>query len=382
MTDTTDVTDTTGQATDDLDAAIAAEASESVVFFNDGYADSVLLIGRILGDRRDATAAVLTTYDRTGLDLVLTVPEGEVPARIGFPAELTDVGQAGTQAFALVALAREESGEAGLTSAELVMAQTNTIRTFLTSVVRVEDVNPHLKQVTVGGGDLTTFRPLGPDTFLYVLLPPEGRDELTIDQSFTWAGYQEMPEEERPVGAYYTLRRWRPEVAEIDLLFVLHGDDGPASRWAYRAKPGDPVALWGPRTAYEPPADTDWLLLAGDETGLPAISVTLENKPAGLPAEVYVELDGPDNRLPLPDSPEIDVRWIYRGHAEAGTTSLLADAVKARPLRPGNVYAWGGAESRSVTALRKHLRQTCGFDQSRVCMVGYWRHATTPPSEE
>ena len=44
----------------------------------------------------------------------------------------------------------------------------STIPTFLASVVAVRDVHPHLRQITFGGGDLTTFAPLGPDTFLYV----------------------------------------------------------------------------------------------------------------------------------------------------------------------------------------------------------------------
>ena len=32
--------------------------------------------------------------------------------------------------------------------------------------------------------------------------------------------------DERPVGAYYTVRRWHPDTKEIDALFVLHGDEG------------------------------------------------------------------------------------------------------------------------------------------------------------
>ena len=44
-----------------------------------------------------------------------------------------------------------------------------------------------------------------------------------------------MPDEEKPLGAYYTLRAWRPEVLELDMLFVLHGDSGPSSAWAARA---------------------------------------------------------------------------------------------------------------------------------------------------
>ncbi len=59
----------------------------------------------------------------------------------------------------------EASGEAGETTAERQIRLMSTIRTFLTSVVAVRDVHPHLRQITFGGGDLTTFVPLGPDTF-------------------------------------------------------------------------------------------------------------------------------------------------------------------------------------------------------------------------
>ena len=48
------------------------------------------------------------------------------------------------------------------------------IRTFLTEVVAVADVHPHLRRITFGGGDLTSFVPKSPDQFMYVLLPPPG----------------------------------------------------------------------------------------------------------------------------------------------------------------------------------------------------------------
>ena len=135
----------------------------------------------------------------------------------------------------------------------------STLRTFLTEVSAVEDLSPHLRQVTFRGPDLETFAPVGPDTFLYLLVPPPGRSELAIDQSFSWEEYFQMDEAIRPVGAYYTLRHWRPEQAELDIHMVLHGDSGPASAWAGRAAVGDVAALWGPRTAYHPPEGTEHL---------------------------------------------------------------------------------------------------------------------------
>jgi len=200
-----------------------------------------------------------------------------------------------------------------------------------------------------------------------------------------------MPEAERPIGAYYTVRQWRPDVAELDMWFVLHGtvgnEGGAASAWASRAsraKPGDPVALWGPRTAYAPPADTDWFLLAGDDTGIPAIATILESLPATTPVRAFIEVDGQQDQVPLAESPLFAVTWLHRGSKSAGTTTLLAEAVKAMDWPDGAAYVWGGGESRAMTAIRKYVRHQIGLEREAVSLVGYWRHAedTTTLADE
>lgn len=254
------------------------------------------------------------------------------------------------------------------------------IPTFLTSVHAVEELHPHLRRITFKGGDLDGFWWPSPDAFVYVLLPPPGRTELTIDQTFSWTTVWDMPPEDQPVGAYYTVRDWRPEVAELDALFVLHGDEGPASAWAGRAAPGDPVALWGPRKVYDPPEGTDRLLLVADETGLPAVAVILEQAPAEWPVQVLAEFDG--DRQELPDRPGTEVTWLARDGRPPGTTTVLADAARALPELAPTTYCWGGAESRAVTAVRKHLRHERGYPQASVAMTGYWRHPESPLEED
>ena len=95
----------------------------------------------------------------------------------------------------------------------------------------------------------------------------------------------ELPDDEKPVGAYYTVRRWDPERQRLHLQFVLHDDPGPAATWAARAEVGDPVALWGPRTAFDPPPGTDRYVLCADETGLPAVAAILEWLPQNIESE-------------------------------------------------------------------------------------------------
>jgi NADPH-dependent ferric siderophore reductase len=360
---------------DPVATELAAVAPDLLATLDAEFADSVLLIGRILGERPGATAARVVGVDRTGADLVVTDDAGDHPCRLPFGNELHAAEQLTAELMALVVEARARSGEEGTTTAERMMQEASSIRTFLTHVVAVEDVTPHMRRITFGGGDLATFSPVGPDTFLYLLLPPPGRDELTIDQSFTWTAHAEMPDEDKPVGAYYTLRRWRPDAQELDILCVLHGDAGPASSWASRARPGDPVALWGPRTAYEPPDGTDWYLLVADETGLPAVAVILETLPPGTRAKVFVEVADAAEQLPLPASPDYEVTWLHRDGAPAGTTTLLADAVRAMPWPGGTPYVWGGGESRAMTAVRRHVRHEIGLPREAVSLVAYWRHA-------
>jgi NADPH-dependent ferric siderophore reductase len=384
MTDTHDVTDGHDgpAAAERLDSisALMDEIGEDVLYqLNVDFEDSIALVGRVLGGRPTATATKAIAIDRAGVDVIITDPDGDHPGRIEFAEPVDDVELLTTALLELVSRASEEAGERGDTSASRQLAEVTKIRTFLTEVVAVADINPHLRQVTFRGGDLTTFVPAGPDTFLYLLLPPPGRTELGIDQSFTWEAHARMEEADQPVGAYYTLRRWRPEVAELDILMVLHGDAGPASAWAGRAQPGDQVALWGPRTAYHPPEGTDRFLLVADETGLPAVAVILEHLPEGATAQVVAEVDSHAERHELRESPAIDVIWVHRDGAEAGTTTLLADAVRALPPPTGTPYVWGGGESRALTAVRRHVRDVWGLDREAVSLVAYWRHHDSPP---
>jgi NADPH-dependent ferric siderophore reductase len=276
------------------------------------------------------------------------------------------------------------------------MSSTGTaLRTHLAVVDRVVQLTPRVRRLTFTGEDLADYRPLAPDDFLYLLLPPPGRTELTVGRDFDWiTGYYALPEEDRPTGSHYTVRHHRPERAEIDVDFVLHDEPGPASGWAERAQPGDAVALWGPRTAYRPPDQVDWYLLVADETGLPATAAILEHLAGGsggfggpvrVPVRVIVEVADAAEEQPLGVVPGLEVTWLHRDGAAAGTTTALFDAVTALDRPDGLPYIWGGGESRSMTSIRKHVRHHLGYPRDRVSLTPYWRHtlhADDPDDED
>src|SRR5262249_26888737 len=75
----------------------------------------------------------------------------------------------------------------------VTVATMTAIRPFVTQVAATRHLTPRMIQVTLQGGALETYRPGRPDQFVYVLLPPPERTDLTVDGSFTWEAYDEMP---------------------------------------------------------------------------------------------------------------------------------------------------------------------------------------------
>jgi NADPH-dependent ferric siderophore reductase len=258
----------------------------------------------------------------------------------------------------------------------------DAIPTHVTRVLAAERVTPAFRRLTLGGEGLERFVTIGPDDFVYVLLPPPGRTELTIGIDFSWTDFYVMDDVDRPVGAYYTVREHRPDAGELDIDVFLHDDPGPASAWGASAAPGDPVALWGPRTAWHPPAGTDWWLLAADETALPAAARIIEALPADAVVRVFAESAHERDVKDLPAGPNAEITWVAKDGRAPGddvARELLTDAVRAAALPAGRAYAWGGGESRSMTALRRYLRREVGLAREQVSLVGYWRAAGAGP---
>lgn len=357
-------------------------AAATLEHINDEHDDTVLFLSKTLCAVVDATSATLTLVDHDGLHTRLVSGEGTVvERRMDFPQRADTAEDAQLQFYALLTEARRRAGDSELTSLERELAGVGRIPTFVTTVREVVDLNPRLRQITVGGG-LDRFQPLAPDQFVYVLAPPHGRSQLTIDESFGWEAYDAMPESERPVGAYYTVRRFDPEAATIDLWVVMHGHDGDGERWARNAKAGDPVALWGPRQAYEPPAGTCSFLLIGDETALPAIVAIAEQFPAGVTATVLLAVDPDAVRIELDSAATLDVHWLTVEHGDSA--SVLLDAVRGLgdTALHAATYVWGGAESHDITVLRRHVRDVVGVPRERVSLTGYWRRGGNAHSSE
>jgi NADPH-dependent ferric siderophore reductase len=141
------------------------------------------------------------------------------------------------------------------------------------------------------------------------------------------------------------------------------------------------VTILAPVTAdnggvdFNPPDDTDWVLLTADETALPAVAATLAWLPPGTPVRAFIEVAHPGDRVPLPTKADADITWLIRTGPDR-TTALLS-AVSSAAFPPGVPYAWVAGESACVRALRRHLVSDRALDRARITFTGYWRQGTT-----
>lgn len=276
-------------------------------------------------------------------------------------------------------------------------------------------LSPHMARLTFGGPDVARVKTGSPDQRIKIFFPGASGDRIVPDANGEWhALYKAADPARRPAMRTYTIRAMRPQMAEMDVDFVLHGETGPASRWALNARLGDAVQITAPNAdwcgdpaGYEwrPPADVSDVLLIADETAVPAaagIIEQLQTWPRRPRVQAFLEVPEPEDALPLPRWPGLELTWLPRGcgvHGArmiaaarealvpAGRALALAEADTALPQvdietqilwdraasATAGFYAWVAGESAAVMAIRRHLIQDRGLDRSCVNLMGYWR---------
>lgn len=302
------------------------------------------------------------------------------------------------------------------------MARRFSYRFFDVAVRRRIELSPSMVRFVFSGDDLQQARTFAPDQRIKVFFPTDG-GHLSVPEGDDWqARYRELPDTERPPVRTYTIRAVRAELAEMDVDFVAHGDQGPATRWALRAKPGDRIRLLAPHAGerddngyeWKPPAGVRDVLLVADETALPAVAGILEElaaspQPPRVRAFIEVPVAGDEMHLTAPAN--ASVVWVPRAdtlHSSPAACGVrLLDAIRAADLsrqsppaladralplpeididrqilweragaadaEPSSFYAWIAGEAGVVMSIRRHLVGERGYAKSDITFMGYWR---------
>lgn len=240
-------------------------------------------------------------------------------------------------------------------------------------VIERIQLTPHLVRIVAGGPGIADVADNGStDAYTKMAFLQPGS---TLTAPYDWETLREtMSPEELPAIRTYTIRKFNLGEGTVWIDFVVHGTEGIAGPWADTAQPGDAVVLLGIGGGYAPDPAADWHLIAGDESAIPAISSAVEAMKPDAVGEVLIEVSGEEDHLSF-DAPEgVRVTWLHRGSAEAGTTSLLIDAVKQVEWRDGRVQVFIHGERGAMKQVRPYLTDERGLDRSQLSLSAYWAY--------
>ncbi|WP_297832550.1 siderophore-interacting protein [Pseudomonas sp.] len=229
-------------------------------------------------------------------------------------------------------------------------------------VIRVVDVTPRMRRVTLSGSQLEGFISWGTDDHIKLIFAQTAKEQAALE-TFVPGAPDDGP---RPTMRDYTPRRYDPKTGELDIDFVLHGE-GPAATWATQAAPGQYLYIAGPRGSMIVPDIFDSYLLIGDETALPAIARRVENLPANRAALVVVEIEDSAEQQTFNSAAQVDVIWVVRSEQN------LVDVVRKLEMPEGELYAWVATEAGLSRKVRRVLLNEFGLSEALVKTSGYWR---------
>ena len=245
-------------------------------------------------------------------------------------------------------------------------------------VTSTEDIAPRFRRIVFRGQNLDRYD-RHDQLHCRLVFQPRGATNPRWPM-LDHRGHVVWPDDAAVPTRVYTIRRIEAGRQELTIDFALHADAGPATRWALDARPGDVVGVLGP--AAHGPRPAQFHVLAGDETALPGIARILESLPPSAVGHAFIEVDSTADALPLRCPSGVSVRWLHRNGAAAGTTALLANAVR-RVRWPENLneaFFWGGCEHKAFSALHRHLKTEVGLPRGRFVLYSHW-HRTLSEEE-
>lgn len=230
-------------------------------------------------------------------------------------------------------------------------------------VSRVQILSPAMRRITLTGAELQGFEVTDPASYMKLIFPEPGQTEPD----------RPLPDGPRAKSMRtYTPLAVRPDVCEVDVDFVLHGD-GPASSWAAQAQVGQVLFLMGPGPGYKLQADTPAYLLIGDDSALPAFETILASLSDTATVQVIMEVTGSAEERALPDAPHSAVQWVVRGLDNTQAGQALEDALRQSPPPAADTRIYLACEAGAMRRIRQLLTDELGIDRSQITGRGYWK---------
>ncbi len=256
-------------------------------------------------------------------------------------------------------------------------------RIFPARVVATRRLSRSFQRVTLAGDDLDGFAYAGFDHWFRLFIPRAAGAPFElpgVTGRSWWKPYLALDEAVRPHCANYTVAEVRTMSAgvELDVDVVLHWDEegelsAPVARWATTVELGSRAAILDQGLIFDPALADGAVVVACDETGLPAVRGILRGLDPATRGIAIVEVPTTDDVCELVAPEGVRVDWIVRDddHAVPGVAALAA--VRALREVPTDCYAYVVGEAALATEGRRALHRA-GVPKSRITFSGYWKH--------
>lgn len=243
-----------------------------------------------------------------------------------------------------------------------------------TLVTGIREVTSRMVRVTLAGESIRTFESTGPDEHFKLILPRAGDPLPVFDlDGNVYAQWRALPDTVRPILRTYTVRSLRRDDGELDVEFALHSGGTPAMRWLDGLRVGDPCAIYGTRSEFDPPPGTRHVLLLADDAGTPALARILASLPDSMRADAVIQTCDADDVHLLEHGPRARVIWTHPVDDTVGGLGGLIRALHRLETPTEPWYAWAAGAAERLPALRAALRRLPGHHRDRFELVGYWR---------
>jgi NADPH-dependent ferric siderophore reductase len=228
-------------------------------------------------------------------------------------------------------------------------------------------LSPHMIRVTFAGPELEGFPLHQEGANCKLVLPRDGESRDHFEAYFG----PDADEKVHPVRTY-TVRAYRADSLELDIDFVAHGDNGPATRWAQSAKPGSFLGFFGPSQKKIKEFYADWYLVAADISAMPVAEAVLEQMPRDAKGVALFEVPSEDDIREIAVPSNIEVHWLIHEDPHVASTAQL-DFIKSMTWPDGVLQTCIAGESSVIRAIRDHLNNTRQVPRKDTYISGYWK---------
>ena len=238
-----------------------------------------------------------------------------------------------------------------------------------------EFVTPHLIRVYLENNDVSFFEDTTLGGTCKLLFPPLGiRDIHYAEYDETNKKWVSPSDKFKPVSRTYTLRNIDAANNQVVIDIANHGLNGPGSRWANEAKIGDRIGVSMKSKKKDLAPKTDFILLAADLTGLPAISTIIESLPANTKGIVCVEVPTENDIHTIETKANLEFKWII--NPEVGNGTALHTLVKKQNLpkrKEGKRFAYIAGESKSVKEIKSFFKDDLEWKKDEFYCTSHWK---------